>query len=223
MAIGLAFVVAVDLVVAWMCWVYVAFPLAMAQLLILSLGVAMIRNIVTHTSVPLRIVHGLEHATVALLARRGIYVRSAHSHDRYFVLDHSLEKIGLAELVDAVRHATELAIQKIRDGEYALAYHARCGGRLVIIAMLALGIGTTALVAAMCASGHVAVGLAAVLGVLVFLAAPRATTCFQRRFSVSPRFGSASVLDVDALVVPGVPVPAVQVGVLLEVDPRAST
>lgn len=171
--------------------------------------------VILSTRVPsdaIRLVHGIEHATVAVLAERGIHVRSAHSHASYFVVDYTGEMLDDATLERAIRSATATALARLRGGEHSLARSAHCGTGILVSLFVVVAAGATALVASLAgASAPVALLLAGMIAVIGALATGRITRHVQHVL-VEPSLAIA----IDAIEVRHVPAAgAVQVGVLL--------
>jgi len=104
-----------------------------------------------------RIIHGIEHATVAMLLRRGFQVRGGQTDNGYFKLWlESDQRKGKRKPKDgateAVRRACSKAIEKLRTEKWSLAIHPKCGttwmvlfllASIVAIASVAIGLFTT--------------------------------------------------------------------------------
>jgi hypothetical protein len=75
--------------------------------------------------------HGLEHATLQVLAERVPGLRMAGYSDQ-----HGFWLIGQAE-TDQVIAAAELALARLNGGEHTLAIHPHCGTNLVTTGLLA--------------------------------------------------------------------------------------
>lgn len=151
----------------------------------------------------LRILHGLEHATIAVLGEREISVRSGLSYDRMFELELASED-GARTTEDVILAATEAAIARVRGGEHALVYSPFCGTSLVVGWMLvALAVSAAGAIAL---AYHVATGYAFAGTVALFVLARRLTGPLglfaQRAFTVSPRFASAHVRTIHREVTP---------------------
>jgi Zn finger protein HypA/HybF involved in hydrogenase expression len=111
-------------------------------------GSAELRAISTyHTT---RVIHGLEHATVAVLEERGVHVRAGQTSHGMFALELDHDGTLYENLETTVRDATTDAISRIRFGEHTLAYHRQCGTSMLVgIALLGLaivGVGIAALI-----------------------------------------------------------------------------
>ncbi len=75
--------------------------------------------------------HGLEHATIHVLARsRQNFHAAGRSHPGGFYLYGDLE-------TDEVRHAVAEALRRLRAGEHGLAVHPNCGTNLLATGTLA--------------------------------------------------------------------------------------
>jgi hypothetical protein len=155
----------------------------------------------------IRILHGLEHATINVLEQRGIpvcsgvtiRVRGRGLFDLAFVNDGTN-----AEHVAAIRGATLEAIRRLRGGEHALAYDPRCGtsylvGRLVVV--LATAAAATLALALGAPYGYAYVGIVVAM-LLAWRGARPLGLAAQRAFTVSHRFASARVDAVERDVSP---------------------
>jgi len=147
---------------------------------------------------PIRVLHGFEHATIAVLAERGIEVDNGVARNRSFEIVLDQHNAG-GLTVEHVRLAAESAIARILRGEHALVYSPRCGtswlvGRLVV----ALGV---AAIGAITLAYDIAPGYTFAGTVVAFAAAMRASRPLgllaQRMFTVSPHFAAARVLEVE--------------------------
>lgn len=140
-----------------------------------------------------RVIHGLEHACIAILAERGHRVTSGSTTSGRFELDRASGTTHRD-----VERATRAAIRRIRAGETGLAYSPRCGtSQLVAMTLYAIIIaagGVTSIVFGV-PMGAVMLG-GAVLCVLAQLAAPALGLLAQRTLTVSTRFTRARVGDV---------------------------
>lgn len=76
-----------------------------------------------------RIRHGFEHGAVAVLAERGLTVRSGQTVRGHFVLELVNDPRATPE---AILDATRTAIRRIHAGEHVLAYSPRCGTSVAI-------------------------------------------------------------------------------------------
>jgi Domain of unknown function (DUF6391) len=147
---------------------------------------------------PVRVLHGFEHATINVLAERGIEVDNGVARDRSFeiVLDqHDARGLTVAE----VKLATESVITRISRGEHALVYSPRCGTSW-LVARMVIAIGVAA-VGAVTLAYDVAPGYTFAGTVVAFASAMRASRPLgllaQRMFTVSPHFAAARVRDVE--------------------------
>lgn len=101
-----------------------------------------------------RVIHGIEHATVVMLLRRGFQVRGGQTDDGYFKLwlqsdrreGKKKPKTGATE---DVRKACVKAIDRLRRERWSLAIHRRCGTTWMVLFLLA----------ALAAISSVAIGL----------------------------------------------------------------
>lgn len=188
-----------------------AFPY-LAQILVIAqvLGLVVIAGIVVFSrdvrsllDQRTRILHGLEHATIAVLAERGIHVRSGVTHTGEFLL--WLDHDGRTWQRSAeIRIAARDAIVRVMSGEHALAYSPQCGtSYLVAICLYAIGV---------VVAGAVAAALGAPLGITwaVTVAAGLAARAIarpagmaaQRWLTVSTDIASARVTDTDCRPLP---------------------
>jgi len=157
--------------------------------------VPMVRDLI---HAPIRVLHGFEHATIAVLAERGIEVNNGVARNRSFeIVLAQHDAAGLT--VEEVKVAVESAIARISRGEHALVYSPTCGtswlvGRLVV----ALGV---AAIGAVALAYDLAPGYTFAGTVVAFAAAMRASRPLgllaQRAFTVSPHFAAARVLEVE--------------------------
>jgi hypothetical protein len=145
-----------------------------------------------------RIAHGLEHATIAVLAEDGLPVDRgyAHGRDRFFVVVR-----GQGHHVAAIRDAAERAIRRMQAGEHSLAYQPGCGTSEVVFAVTLWLVYVTSMLLPLVIGGSVALFFA--ISVIVFrfwLACETALGLLaQRLFTVSTAFESARVVDVREL------------------------
>lgn len=77
-----------------------------------------------------RVIHGLEHATIAVLGERGIASPWGSTREREF--DVCVEK-GKDATPSAIRNACDTAISRVRAGETALAYTPKCGSTWLML------------------------------------------------------------------------------------------
>jgi hypothetical protein len=144
-----------------------------------------------------RIVHGFEHATIALLDERGIAVTEGVSGPNGFsiMLPHEQR---VFERLDVVEAAARAAIQRIGAGATALAYHDRCGTSWLIgnavVSLVTVGLGVTAFILG------VPPGLTFAATVIAIALAARGAVPLgrlaQRLWTVSTDFTAARVLSV---------------------------
>jgi hypothetical protein len=141
-----------------------------------------------------RIVHGLEHATLALLEERNVAsgggVSFANRFEIYFHHDGHV-----VHLDDAIRTAANDAIRLVHGGRRELAYSPLCGtSYLVGIVALSLAVAAVAGVAVVsgAATGYVFAAMVAA-GALARVAARPLGLAAQRALTVSTRFASARV------------------------------
>lgn len=93
-----------------------------------------------------RVIHGLEHATIRILEERGIDVDGGVTlHGRFAIY---LGNGRNYERDDEVRDAALAAIQRVAAGEHALAYSPACGTSVMVaqllLALAIVGAGITA-------------------------------------------------------------------------------
>jgi hypothetical protein len=189
-------VVSADLAIVLLGVWYVALAFAIVQLLIA----------VPWPRLPddLRVVHGLEHATIAILLARGLDVVRGRSSAGWFSITTLRGERTAQELAAVVRESTEDAIRRIRLGERALAYHPRCGARSVIANTWAPCVaGAFALLASLWLAQWLAIVFAVALGAGMWLAAGWLAIAVQRWRTVSTGFADAVVSAVDVLVAEG--------------------
>lgn len=137
--------------------------------------------------------HALEHATIALLTQR--YPRAqivGFSGPLGFTLYTSL---SVKEIYPAVQEALE----RLKRGEAALAYHPNCGTNLLTAA--ALTVGTTSLVmrgkpVASRQEGFERILKAITLNALALLLAPRLGMLVQARATVESRIGNLELVSI---------------------------
>jgi len=144
----------------------------------------------------MRVAHGLEHATLAVLLEDGMPALHGFTHgrDRFVV---ALEA-RYGHDVAAIQDAAVQAIRRIREGERALAYQPGCGtSQIVSMASLWL-VGTASPLLALALGGASSILFAT--GLLVFRLWLACKTSLgllaQRRFTVSTDFTSATVVNV---------------------------
>jgi hypothetical protein len=146
-----------------------------------------------------RVVHGLEHATIAVLREQGFPVLHGltHARDRFVIAlpdghEHLLLAVGLA---------ADAASARVRAAEHSLCYDPNCGTSALVAALsfwlmlTFVGCGSWALDASVEVTfavtimlGHVRYALETPLGLLA-----------QRLYTVSTSFTSARVADARVL------------------------
>lgn len=159
-----------------------------------------IRALVTER---VRILHGLEHATIAVLGERGIAVASGVTYPGVFELE-LVRGHGATTAEPDIEAAARAAIARVQAGERALVFTPRCGTSLLVgwllVAVAIAGAGAFALAA------HVPHGYAFALTVALVAAArlarDRLGLAAQRAFTVSASFASARVERVSRDVSP---------------------
>jgi hypothetical protein len=135
--------------------------------------------------------HGLEHASIHMLAKRGLGPIMGHSDARGFWLFGNLK-------TEDVRAAVGEALTRLRAGEHDLAIHPNCGTNLVTAGLLAGMAGA----AAMSGAGprrrdrFERLPLAGLLATLALLLARPLGTRLQQRVTTSGNPGDLEVLDI---------------------------
>jgi hypothetical protein len=141
-----------------------------------------------------RILHGLEHATIAVLGERDIFVPRGLTYDRMFELELPSAD-GARTTEEMIATACDAAIARVKRGEHALVFTKYCGTSLVVgwilVALAVAGAGAVAL-AYHVATGYTFAGTVALLALARWLTGPLGLFA-QRAFTVSPRFASARV------------------------------
>jgi hypothetical protein len=142
----------------------------------------------------LRVLHGLEHATITVLEEHGVSV--AYGHTRGLNHFRVVLDAGNAHRLPDVRVAAKAAIRRVMAGERSLVYSPRCGTSAVF------SIATLWLVTL--SSGLIALALGAGMNValalfVIFVNLWGALECqlglvAQRLLTVSPDFTSARVV-----------------------------
>lgn len=144
----------------------------------------------------MRVAHGLEHATLAVLGEDGMPALHGFTHGRNrFVV--ALEARHGHD-VAAVRDAAVRAIRRVREGERALAYQPGCGtSEIVAMASLWL-VGVASPLLALALGGRSSILFAS--GLIMFRLWLACKTSLglvaQRRFTVSTDFTTATVVNV---------------------------
>ncbi len=142
-----------------------------------------------------RVLHGLEHATIRILQARGAHIRSGTTRDHHFTI--VADNDGSVFLAGVKRAATE-AIERIRAGEHALAYHEGCGtSAMVGLALVSLGLAGVGIAAAVL-GWSLAIELPATIVVWIAARAARQPLGLlaQRTLTVSTNLASAAVRSV---------------------------
>ncbi len=144
-----------------------------------------------------RVVHGLEHATIAVLTGRGAEVYDGQAQADAFtvrLVAASSAQVSAADVEDALREAA----QRIRAGEVDLALSRRCGTSMVVGVL-----GAAVLVAAGAAVAFlsnatwlVGVGLVAAFAAFLFGGATQLGLLAQRWATVSTDFVAARPREV---------------------------
>jgi uncharacterized protein DUF6391 len=149
-----------------------------------------------------RILHGLEHATIRVLEERGATIAEGRTHARSFTIRMPRDK--QFEHTHVVVAAANAAIARIARGETRLAYSPQCGTSLVaarlFVALAIVGAGIAAMI------GGVPHGFMFAGTVVAVVLADRAARPFgmfaQRAWTVSTAFASARVVRVERWVSP---------------------
>lgn len=172
--------------------------LQIGGLAIVALIVLMSRDVRSVFDHRTRILHGLEHATIAILLERRMPVLSGVTHRGQFLI--VIDNNGRtwereAEIGDAAREA----IRRVMAGEHALAYTIHCGtSYLVAIALFAFavvgaGLGAGLLGAPVGIMWAVTVGAALVARTI----ARRTGLAVQRWLTVSTDLAHGTVINVE--------------------------
>jgi len=148
-----------------------------------------------------RIVHGFEHATIAILRAAGVEVSEGVSVARGFALQLP-HKNGAYERLGMVEAAANAAIERIDAGETRLAYSTQCGTSWLVsdavISLAIVGMGIAALV------HGIPHGITFAATVVAIFLAHRAAVPLgllaQRAWTVSTSFTAARVLSVTRTV-----------------------
>jgi hypothetical protein len=143
-----------------------------------------------------RVVHGLEHATLAVLAEDGLPTIHGFTHgrDRFVV---ALAE-GQAQQHASVVEAATRAIRRIHEGEHALAYQPGCGTSEAVSAVTLWLMYVASVLFTLVIGGSVQIFVAVSVVVFrIWLAweTPLGLLA-QRLFTVSTAFSSATVIDV---------------------------
>jgi hypothetical protein len=210
--VALAAIAVVDVLAAIGGWAWLSVGLVIVQVALLAVLALVLDRRPTRQ---FRVVHAIEHAVVALLARRGIHLRSAHSHLEFFVLDVDPAMIEQTRADSVVRETTNEAIRRLAAGEHRLAYHPFCGLAQLVIPMLVLVVGTGLLVASLLGMTTLALVMLAVTLGLVAALGQRRLVLIAQRWSTTPKFVSAAIRAIDVRTVAAGP--AFQVAVLLAI------
>jgi hypothetical protein len=150
-----------------------------------------------------RILHGLEHATIAVLAERAIFVPRGLTYDRMFELELPGDD-GARTTDEMIATACDAAIARVKRGEHELVFTKYCGTSLVVGWMLvALAVATVGAIALAYAvpTGYAFAGTVALFALARRLTGPLGLFA-QRAFTVSPHFASARVRKVMREVTP---------------------
>jgi Domain of unknown function (DUF6391) len=187
-------VVSADLAIVLLGLWYLAVTLAAVQLVLILLLVA-------SYSLDAGVVHGLEHATIAILVARGLDVVRGSSRAGWFSVVAERGDHTARDLETMVRESAEDAIRRIRAGEHALAYSDDCGARVMIGELCGpLLAGMIALVGSLWLAPWIAIVLAVAFAAIVRGLAGPLAIAMQRWRTVSTDFADAVVSGVDVLV-----------------------
>jgi hypothetical protein len=185
-------ILAADVVIVVLGLWYVALALAALQVVLVGFGIPWAK-----LPDDLRVVHGLEHATIAILLARGIEVLHGRAEAAWFHIAAARGDRTERELEATVRASAEEAIRRILRGEHALAYHRDCGARLMLAKVWGpLTAGAIALIASLWLAPWLAIALAVAFAVLARLLAGRLAFALQRWRTVSTDFAHAAVSTV---------------------------
>ena len=131
-----------------------------------------------------RVIHGLEHATLAVLDQRGHKTYEGLTQRGHFAIEVAN---GSQATAGAVRDALDEAIRRIRAGEHGCSDTYRCGTSLLVallaVSLVIVGGGIAGLVAGL--SVNIVAGLVALAIVLAWLAAQPLGLLAQRFMTVS--------------------------------------
>jgi hypothetical protein len=149
-----------------------------------------------------RILHGLEHATIRVLEARGVTIAEGRTHARSFTIRMSRDpRFEHLHVVDA---AANVAIARVAGGETTLAYSPQCGTSMLTVRMLValaiVGAGIAALVAGV-AHGYMFAATVAAIVVARRAARPLGLLA-QRAWTVSTDFAAARVVRVERWISP---------------------
>jgi len=148
-----------------------------------------------------RIVHGFEHATIAILRAAGAEVSEGLSVTRGFTIQLP-HRNGAYERLGMVEAAANAAIERIDAGETRLAYSTKCGTSWLVsdavISLAIVGMGIAALVHGIPHGITFAATVVAI--VLAHRAAVPLGLLAQRAWTVSTAFTAARVLGVTRTV-----------------------
>jgi hypothetical protein len=163
---------------------------ACAYLVVLFASLDELRALVRdhHTQV----IHGLEHACLKLLERRGLEHRGGRTHEGFFEIE--VKNNGRAS-IEAVRQATYEAMTRLAQGERSLALDPRCGTSLMVAVFIVSALIVFTTVAAFLIgvpAGILAAGTA-VAALLVWFASRPLGLLAQRTLTVSTSFVGAAV------------------------------
>jgi hypothetical protein len=144
----------------------------------------------------MRIVHGLEHAALAVLTEDGLPALAGFTHgrDRFIVALEAGQGHRLAEVSDAVARS----IRRVRSGERSLAYHPGCGTSEVVSMVALWLVYVSSVLLSLLIGGSIPVFVAiSVITFRMWLAWETGLGLLaQRLFTVSTDFVSASVAEV---------------------------
>ena len=136
-----------------------------------------------------RVIHGLEHATLAVLDQRGVTTYGGLTARGHFVIEIGNGSQATAGLV---RDAIHEAMRRTREGETRLLYSWHCGTSLMVallaVSLAIVGGGIAGVVAGL--SVNVIVGLVALAIVLAAIAARPLGLLAQRFLTVSAGYAT---------------------------------
>jgi hypothetical protein len=145
-----------------------------------------------------RVIHGLEHATVKVLAERGFEPEGGITHQGFFRLSFSAYASAIFDEAGIIHGAARDAIDRVSRGEADLAFHRRCGTSILVASALVslMAIASTAVALFLTVDGRLLVLGLAGFALLMALGARRLGILVQRLLTVSTDFRSAGLLHV---------------------------
>ncbi len=147
-----------------------------------------------------RVMHGIEHATIAVLLERGFDISEGETGEYGFVIGCSRPAPRLPS-ARQVRSATSAAAKRIRGGETDLAYALGCGTSwLVSSTLVALALLVLAPLAFWAKVGFATLGLLYGIALVLFLLyADRLGLLAQKHLTVSTKFDRVRVKGVSGV------------------------